>query len=226
MTDKVRASTIRPAELRHLLRVTAATSRHPQRDALVLLLGHTCAMRVTEIARVLVSDVLMPSGTRRSEVSLRAAITKGSTQRCVYMTHALVVDAIEAYVEHRWARGLGTEFDRKRFRGLSPSTPLVLTHKGSGFELQAKRRTLVGGERETYWACDSLQAHVTRLYCDAGLQGCSSHSGRRTFATRLVAQGHSIETVQRLLGHAEIDHTDDYLDVDRRTLAEMFAVAI
>jgi hypothetical protein len=66
--------------------------------------------------------------------------------RCVYRTHDVVVDAIDAYVEHRWVRGLGSEFDRKRFRGSSPSTPLVLTHKGSGFELQAKRRTLVGGE--------------------------------------------------------------------------------
>lgn len=98
--------------------------------------------------------------------------------------------------------------------------------KGSGFELQAQHRTLIGGEEETYWACDSQQAHVTRLYRDAGLQGCSSHGGRRTFATRLVAQGQSIETVQRLLGHADIDHTDDYLDVDRRTLAEMFSGAI
>lgn len=45
---------------------------------LVLLLGLTCAMRVTEIARLLVNDVLLPSGAIRKEVSLRAAITKGA----------------------------------------------------------------------------------------------------------------------------------------------------
>jgi integrase/recombinase XerD len=182
MTDKARAATISPAQLRQ------------------------------------------PSGARRSEVSLRAAITKGSTQRCVHITHALVADAIDTYIEHRWARALGTEFDRKRYRGLLPSTPLVLTHQGSGFELQATRRPLVAGEQETYWACDSLQAHVTRLYRDAGLHGCSSHSGRRSFATRLVAQGQFIETVQRLLGHADIDHTDDYLDTS--PLEAMFSGAL
>jgi hypothetical protein len=41
-----------------------------------------------------------------------------------------------------------------------------------------------------------------------------------------AAQGQSIETVQRLLGDANIDHTDDYLDVDRRTLAAMFTGAL
>lgn len=226
MTERTRAGTIRPAQMRHLLRVTAATSRHPERDALVLLLGLACAMRVTEIARVLVSDVLLPSGKVRSEVSLRAAITKGCTQRCIFLTHPLVLAALDAYIEQRWSQGHGTELDRKRYRGLSPATPLIMTFKGSGFELAAKRRTLVGGEVETYYACDSLQAHVSGLYRAAGLHGCSSHSGRRTLATRLVSQGRSIETVQQLLGHAHLDHTDDYIDTNPATLEEMFRTAL
>lgn len=52
MDNKKRAGILRPAQMRHLLRVTEATSRHPERDSLVLLLGLTCAMRVTEIAKV------------------------------------------------------------------------------------------------------------------------------------------------------------------------------
>ncbi len=168
-------------------------------------------MRVTEIARLLVSDVLLPNGALRSEVSLRAAITKGCRQRCVYLTHAQATEALDRYIEHRWAKGMGTEFDSKRFRGLTPTTALVLTHKGTEFELSGKRRRMGDGREETYLACDSLLAHVTKLYRDAGLVECSSHSGRRTFATRLVAQGNDIELVQRLLGHASLDHTDDYL---------------
>jgi integrase len=46
------AKTLTPAIFRHLLRVTAATSRFPERDTLILLLGITCGMRVTEIARI------------------------------------------------------------------------------------------------------------------------------------------------------------------------------
>ncbi|WP_434718500.1 tyrosine-type recombinase/integrase [Paraburkholderia sp. A1BS-2L] len=55
-----------------------------------------------------------------------------------------------------------------------------------------------------YWAADSLQSYVTSLYRAAGLgAGDSSHSGRRTFASRLIAQGHSLDTVQILLGHSQ-----------------------
>ncbi|WP_281363661.1 tyrosine-type recombinase/integrase [Paraburkholderia ultramafica] len=38
-------------------------------------------------------------------------------------------------------------------------------------------------------------------------------SGRRTFASRLLANGHSLETVQLLLGHADLGHVEPYLEV-------------
>ena len=74
--------------------------------------------------------------------------------------------------------------------------------------------------------CDALQKHISRLYRDAGLRDCSSHSGRRTFAKRLVAQGHDIEGVQRLLGHAHLDQTDYYLDVSSMTLEALLTAAV
>ena len=92
--------------------------------------------------------------------------------------------------------------------------------------MTTKRRKMADGRIEDYLACDSLQAHVTGLYRAAGLHDCTSHSGRRTFATRLVEQGHDIEVVQRLLGHAELDHTDSYLQPNEATLEAMFATAI
>ncbi|WP_082758251.1 MULTISPECIES: tyrosine-type recombinase/integrase [Burkholderia] len=54
------------------------------------------------------------------------------------------------------------------------------------------------------------------LYRAAGFgRGYSSHSARRTFATRLLAQGHPIETVQLLLGHSHLDHVAPYLEVSK-----------
>lgn len=200
MPSSQKAATLTGAQLRHLLRVTDATSRAPER--LVLLLGLTCAMRVTEIARALVEDVLLPSGAVRSEVSLRAAITKGCRQRCVFLTHVDTRRALDAYIEWRWARGYGTELDRRRYRGLSPSTALIVSRRGAGFQLNKKPRVLVDGQVEDYWACDALQAHVSGLYRAAGLSQCSSHTGRRTFANRLLGKGHAVETIQQLLGHA------------------------
>lgn len=153
----------------------------------------------------------------------RAAITKGCRQRCIFLTHAQTVDALETYLAYRIERGLGTELADLRYRGLSPTTKLILTHKGSKFYLNTKRRVNFYGQAVDYLACDSLQAHVTKLYKDAGIRGGSSHSGRRSFASNLLAKGHDIETVRQLLGHAELDHVLPYLEVQPGKLREMFS---
>lgn len=220
------AATLKPGQIRHLLRVTEAVSRHPERDCLVLLLGLTCGMRVSEIAQVEIQDVLYSSGATREEVSLRATITKGCRQRCIYLTHKRAIAALERYLDYRIAGRLRVSDDPARYRGLRHDSKLILTHKGYKFHLNTKRRVSFAGEQVDYRACDSLQAHVTKLYKDAGIKGGSSHSGRRTMASRLVEQGHSIETVQLLLGHAELDHVRPYLAVSDERLREMYATVL
>ena len=50
-----------------------------------------------------------------------------------------------------------------------------------------------------------------------GLEGCSSHSGRRTFATRFaraMSGSHaSLSDLQELLGHRSISSTECYLEI-------------
>ncbi|MEQ0776501.1 site-specific integrase [Paraburkholderia tropica] len=211
------AKVLTPAKFRHLLRVTAATSRFPERDTLILLLGVTCGMRVTEIARLEVHHVLSKSGTKKEEVSLPGAITKGCRPRCVFLSHAKTVEALDRYIEWRYYRGHGAALDRREYRGLMPRTKLIVTQKGGAFELSVKRRIDFAGQVVEYLAADSLQSYVTGLYRAAGLgAGYSSHTGRRTFASRLMANGHSLETVQILLGHAHLDHVSPYLDVSAK----------
>ena len=216
------ATTLKPGQIRHLIRVTTATSRHPERDCLVLLLGITCGMRVSEIAQIQIQDVMFSSGVLRMEVSLRAAITKGCRQRCIYITHSQTIAALERYIAYRIDHGLGTELTAERFRGLSPATCLILTHKGSRFYLNTKRRINYDGNQIDYLACDSLQAHITKLYKDAGIKHGSSHSGRRSFASNLLRNGANLEAVQQLLGHSELDHVMPYLEVQSDKLRQMF----
>lgn len=57
---------------------------------------------------------------------------------------------------------------------------------------------------------------LTRAYDRAGLKGCSSHSGRRTFITQLARKAGklacSIRDVQLLAGHADLRTTQIYIE--------------
>jgi integrase len=64
----------------------------------------------------------------------------------------------------------------------------------------------------------SIVVWFTRAYQVLGFDGCSSHSGRRTFITRAARAVHkaggSLRDVQLLAGHRSIQTTQRYIDGD------------
>jgi integrase len=64
----------------------------------------------------------------------------------------------------------------------------------------------------------SIVVWFNRAYKAVGLEGCSSHSGRRTFITRaarlVYEAGGSLRDVQLLAGHRSIQTTQRYIDGD------------
>jgi integrase len=80
------------------------------------------------------------------------------------------------------------------------------------------RRPVVLSERGTKMKARSIVIWFSRAYRAVGLDGCSSHSGRRTFITRAARLVHkaggSLRDVQLLAGHRSIQTTQRYIDGD------------
>jgi integrase len=77
---------------------------------------------------------------------------------------------------------------------------------------------VVRSERGRQMTALSIVVWFNRAYQATGLEGCSSHSGRRTFITRAARLVHkaggSLRDVQVLAGHRSIQTTQRYIDGD------------
>jgi integrase/recombinase XerD len=77
---------------------------------------------------------------------------------------------------------------------------------------------IIGSERGGPMTPLSIVVWFNQAFRAIGLQGCSSHSGRRTFVTRAARLAHraggSLRDVQLLAGHRSIQTTQRYIDGD------------
>lgn len=73
---------------------------------------------------------------------------------------------------------------------------------------------------------NSLQMLFRKIYEAAGIDGASSHSGRRTFATRLIEKGADIKAVSKLMGHSSISMTAQYVEDNPERLKKLAILAL
>lgn len=89
------------------------------------------------------------------------------------------------------------------------------------YDLQGKPRDgpVIRSERSRHMTAGSVVNWFGTMYRQLNLDGCSSHSGRRTFVTRsarLIFQtGGSLRDVQELAGHRALTTTERYIEGNR-----------
>ena len=87
---------------------------------------------------------------------------------------------------------------------------LARASRQSGPVIQSRR----GGRMQP----NSIVNWFVALFAEIGAEGCSSHSGRRTFITHAARNAHragaSLRDVQLLAGHRSIQVTQAYIDGD------------
>jgi integrase/recombinase XerD len=77
---------------------------------------------------------------------------------------------------------------------------------GRTYPLFASQKSIKSG-----FSANSLSQTLTLIYQSAGIEGASSHSGRRTFLTNLANKGTAIHLLKTLAGHRNISTTAAYL---------------
>lgn len=84
---------------------------------------------------------------------------------------------------------------------------------------------LIRSQKGSAFSANSLCQLFARIYKEAGLDGATSHSGRRTFITTLAHKGVSAKVLMTLAGHKHLSTTQRYIDVNDAMLLQAVELA-
>ncbi|EOX3329407.1 tyrosine-type recombinase/integrase [Vibrio cholerae] len=218
---KSKARSLSPSQIRKLL-ARCQLMQNPELKRAVLALSFS-TLRVSEIAQVTVDDVIMPTGKIKDEIYLRASLCKRKKPRSIWLSR-LAKQMVKEWIDYRKTRNWGTTFDDS-YQGLNPLSKLVLNNRGRSYSMKRKTRINQDGDRVDYYACDVLELMIRNIYQRTGLNGCSSHSGRRSAATIMNQKGIGLDVIQRALGHSEPSMSLEYIDVLPEQLTQAAIIA-
>ena len=164
------------------------TKKYGYRDRAMLMVSHLSGMRVGEIASLTVGHVLDANGNIKGEIRLTADETKGKHPRTVFINSRLK-EELKKYFEN--------------VRSDDPQRALFPTQKNP---------------RKGFTANTLTQHFLLNIYRASGLDGCSSHTGRRTYATSIASKGVGLRVLMRLMGHRNVSTTAVYIDANDNML--------
>ncbi|WP_292440947.1 site-specific integrase [Methylophaga sp.] len=175
----------------NLLLLFINTRKYSARDRAMVLMTHLAGMRVKEVAGTRIIDVLANDGTVKNEIVLKPSQTKGKYARTIVLSSRLQKE-LRQYLLSRFTPKelIAVPYCKDEY-----NKPLFKTQKSNGF------------------SANTLCYHFHMLYKAAGLEGASSHSGRRHFLTKLSGKGVALRTMMELAGHRQAQTTMRYIDV-------------
>lgn len=132
------------------------------------------------------------------------------------LTWAMVTDGRGVVARHIELTAVISKYGSARRIPLHPDLHRLLVRLAKG--RIARDGPVIRSERGGPMSAKSIVNWFASVYDELGLEGCSSHSGRRTFATRaarvISKSGGSLRDLQQLIGHRSITTTQRYIDGD------------
>ena len=81
-------------------------------------------------------------------------------------------------------------------------------------EVKNDTRPLFSTQKRAAFSANTLCQTMNAIYKRAGIEGATSHSGRRSFITTLASKGIGVRVLAALAGHRSIATTQAYIDVN------------
>ena len=170
-----------------------SNSRLSKRNLVIFHLSVWCGFRSCEIARLKWNSVLDAEGELMDEIHLYNSTSKGSVGGRIIPMPKVVKRSITDYLQET----IQTYKTNKK----------TLLKDGFVIRTQKSRNT----------TAQTITNLFFNWYRELGMLN-SSHSGRRTAATRwskkITSVGGSLREVQKLLGHASLSTTQKYIETD------------
>ena len=165
------------------------TLRHPLRNEVIVLLSVKAGLRAKEIAGLTWSMVTDADGDVGSNIHLTDKASKGRGGRVIPLNMQMRLKLIE-----------------------------LLVHERQHYCFDIETSNVIRTERSHKTSPQAIVNMFASWFEDMGLNGCSSHSGRRTFITNAAKKislvGGSLRDVQMLAGHSSLAVTQRYIEGD------------
>ncbi|EDM69598.1 Integrase [Roseobacter sp. AzwK-3b] len=95
----------------------------------------------------------------------------------------------------------------------------ALADYASALNLSDPKRPLFESQKGGHFSANTMCQLFLDIYRAVGLRDASSHSGRRTYITRLANKGVGVRLLAELAGHSHISTTQRYIDVNVEQLS-------
>jgi integrase/recombinase XerD len=96
----------------------------------------------------------------------------------------------------------------------------ALADYAAGLNISDPERPLFESQKGGHFSANTMCQLFLDIYKAVGLKDASSHSGRRTYITRLANKGVGVRLLAALAGHSHISTTQRYIDVNAEQLSE------
>ncbi|MEM1285190.1 MAG: tyrosine-type recombinase/integrase [Pseudomonadota bacterium] len=111
-------------------------------------------------------------------------------------------------------RGEQAKGGKARTVYLSQRLRRALSSYGQTIKLDTPQDPLFGSQKGGHFSSNTMCQLFLDMYRACGLKDASSHSGRRTYITRLANRGVGVRLLAELAGHRHISTTQRYIDVN------------